>query len=216
MRDPACSDAHLPPGGGELSAVSIREELRLFHSLDVLACFSIYLQKVPNINEEGSRNGCARFKGNELVAASCSVPLNGWRGFRNLELDLDGDFERDGLFVEDEALNRRVLGKPLNLVVHRFLRESKTILWVAGLTKPRLTTIRVEVGCVHALDLSLRNALVLVEGDLDHLSGYEVLELGLIDRLSLLHAEDVRIKHFKRLALIDDEFLAEYLVVYKH
>ncbi len=187
--------------------------LRLLHALNVDAFFRVDAEHVTRVNKEGSVNGRAAFKGDNLGAAGCRITLNRRRCILHDQIHLDRDFEGRWLLLVDHDFNGSVLLKPLHFVVDCVLGKGETILWIARFAEPALTAVGVEVGCFHLLDVCFSDVLVLMERDFNYASRDKVAELGLVHWLTHLHAEDVGREDFVRSVLVLDNGLRKNFVV---
>lgn len=190
-----------------------REHLGLLHSFRIFARVGVDADDVTRVDEEGHIHLRAGGELHELGAARDGVTLHGRRSILNLEVDLDRNLDSHWLLVVGEDLDLGIRGEPLHPVMHHLVGEGETMLGVARLGEPALAARSVEVIRSHHAHIGLGNRLILMEGDFDDPTRDEVTQLGLIDRLPLLHAEDMRRENLVGFAIVIDNGLRENLIV---
>ena len=79
------------------------------------------------------------------------------------------------------------------LLLHNVRSEQNVgaIFRIADLRKPALALIGIEIARGHVAYVRLGHRLVLMKGDFNDFPRNEVPQLGLVNRLPLLHAENV-------------------------
>lgn len=189
--------------------------LCLVYALDVFAGIGIYAQHIAFIDEEGGRDGSAGFKDHALVTSRGRITLHCRRRFNDLQIDLDWNLDRCRFFLVRHDFDRRVRNKPFHLVRDRIFRERKAVLRVTSFSEPGFAAVRVEVIRINVINLCFGNGFALMERYFSYLAGDKVAELGLVHRLALLHAENVRGKHLVRLTVIFDDLLLGNFVIGK-
>lgn len=187
--------------------------LCLFDALSVVTAVGIDPDDVPFIDEHRNIDGRSGFEGDDLRGVAGSVSFDRRCGLSHLEFDLDRIAKTDDVVIESRCLNDRVRLDEFNARPDMVVVERESICSIFRIAEPEFTLVGVEILHLFGAHICFFCFLELVEDDFFHVSGQEILDLGVIDRARLLLLEDMRVQDFIRLVVNEDDLAGKDFIV---
>lgn len=178
--------------------------LSFLYSFDIGSSARIEPDDITLIDEHRHLHDSSGFEGGGFCSVARGVALFTRRSLGYLQISLNRPDNVDDLLIPLERHHLGVLLGELRCSAGDIFLEREALAWIFGVTEPIFVAVVIEILYWELFNFNLLEALIHVEVALQNLARDEILDRGLSNRLTLLHAQERKLNYLIRRTLVDE------------